>query len=510
MKKTTKIAVGVLIAIGLLAIGLIIANNILEKKIKTGIEDNLKKAQITFDKVDVKLLDRTAEVINPFAEIKGKTLRVDTIQLNDIQIWDYLKNKDIIIGELQISKPEVNFYNFKDKAEDTSAVDRKKKSSEFKNKILVKNVNVRNGSFKIFEKDSSAHRLFANINAVKMEQVRINEKTLKETIPFNYELILLSADSLFYELNEQQELALGDLEIDNNKVTISDFKIMPKYSKSGHQKTISVEKDRYDLSIDTISMEDLNWTVQNDSVKIENPLTRIVHADFRIYRDKLPPDDTSFKPMYSEMIREMPFLINFDSISVSNSYLKYEERVHADREPGVVEFSDLNMQITNFTNVGLNRSDFPKTRVVSNSSFMNGAPLHVDWEFDISDRADQFTISGDMGRLAADQMNKFMKAGLNIEASGEILEMYFNFYGNKNRAQGEMRLEYKDFKVEVLRKDGKRKNKFISALANLIVRNKAQNKKANYKDISYARDTTKSFWNYLWNLLKNGALKSFL
>ena len=99
---------------------------------------------------------------------------------------------------------------------------------------------------------------------------------------------------------------------------------------------------------------------------------------------------------------------------------------------------------------------------------------------------------------------------MNVEAKGEILEMYFNFYGNGTKAAGDMRLAYKNFKVEVLRKDGERKNKFVSALANLIVKKKALNEEANYKDISYTRDKTKSFWNYVWNLVKNGALKAFL
>ena len=510
MKKTTKLAIGILIGIGLLAIGLLFLNNYLEKRIKTGIEDSLKRAQVSFEKVDVKLLDRKAEIINPFAEIKGKTLQVDTIKLNDIHLWDYITRKDVVVGELKISKPVVKFYNFKKESQDSSKTDISQKSSRFKNKILIKKVNVQKGSFEIFEKDSNSHRLFAAINAIKMEQVRINAQTLKETIPFNYDLILLNADSLFYDLNDQHELAVGDLEIDNNKVTIADLKIIPKYSKQEFQKTISKEKDRYELSIDTILLSDLNWSVQNDSLKFENPYTEINRADFRIYRDKLQPDDNSFKPMYSEMIRKMPILIQFDSIRVLNSFLKYEEKIHEDREYGMVEFSDLNMGIENFTNIDLDRENFPKTRVVSNSNFMKGAPLHVDWEFDVSDRSNQFQISGDMGRLSAAQMNAFFKAGMNIEASGEILKMYFNFYGNGNKAQGEMRLEYKDFKVEVLRKDGKRKNKIISGLANLIVRNKAINKEANYKEISYTRDTTKSFWNYVWNLIKNGALKSFL
>lgn len=210
------------------------------------------------------------------------------------------------------------------------------------------------------------------------------------------------------------------------------------------------------------------------------------------------------------MLRNMPILLNLDSIQISNAYLKYEERVKEDREPGMVEFSDLNMSINNITNIDLNRKEFPKTRIKANADFMKTAPLNIDWEFDISNKTDNFQISGSMGRLAASQMNKFMKAGLNVEASGEITDMYFNFYGNEHQAKGEMRLEYKDFKVEVLRSDGERKNKVISALANLIVKNKAQNKKANYKDIRYERDKSKSFWNYLWNLIKNGALKSFL
>ena len=115
-----------------------------------------------------------------------------------------------------------------------------------------------------------------------------------------------------------------------------------------------------------------------------------------------------------------------------------------------------------------------------------------------------------MGGLGAEQMNKFLKPAMNVEAAGKILDMYFNFVGNDYQASGDMRLEYNDFKIEVLQKDGQKKNKVVSALANLIVKNKAINNKASYNEISYTRNQDKSFWNYLWNLIKNGALKTFL
>lgn len=508
MKRTTKFAVGTLATIGILALVLLFLNNHLENKIRQSIENNLRKASGSFEKVDVKLLDRRAEVINPSFVIEGKTLKVDTILLDDLHLWEYIFKKNIIIGDLKISNPVIKVFKFQNKEKDSSAV--KTSSPKFKNKLLIKNVNIHGGSFQIFEKDSSQHRLFTKIRDVKMEQVRINSQTLKETVPFNYDLILLNSDSIFYDLNEQHTLSAGDFVIDNNKVRIKELQINPKYSKAGHQKTITVEKDRYDLKIDSLYMDSFNWSMQNDTLKIQNSLAEIYGAFFYIYRDKLQPDDTSIKPLYSKMIRNMRVLVQLDSINIHNSYIKYEENIHPDRETGVVEFSSLDAQLKNITNINLDRKDFPKTVLTATAKFMKEAPLKVRLEFDISNLNDRFHITGNMGRIAAEHMNKFMKPAMNVQAHGEILDMYFNFYGNDTRGTGDMKLEYNNFKVEVLRKDGRKKNKIISALANLIVQNNTLDKEANYKEISYTRDKTKSFWNYLWNLLKNGALKSFL
>ena len=507
MKRSLKIATGILIGIGVLAIALLVANNILEKKIKTGIEDNLKKANTAFEKVDVKLLDRKAEVINPFIEIKGKTLKVDTIQLNDIHLWDYISNKEIIIGELLISNPAARIYKFKEQKKDSSKTG---KDSGFKNPILIKKVKVNKGDLQIFEKDSSEHRLYAGVNSVNMENVRINQKTLTEAVPFNYELILLDVDSLFYDLDKQHKLALGDLRLDNNKVVIRDLKIIPKYSKAGHQQNTPIEKDRYVLDIDSIRLNNFNWSVQNDSLKFQDSYIQISGVDFEIYRDKLKKDDTSIKPMYSKMIRELPILLQLDSVSIDRAYLKYEENIREERNPGMVEFSNMRVDIQHISNIDLHREDFPRTRVIARANFMGTAPMEVNWNFNISNRNDRFRISGEMGNLAAEQMNKFLTPAMNIEARGEILSMYFDFAGNAYQAEGDMRLEYKDFKIEVLKKDGQNKNKIISAIANVFVKNKALNEKANYKEIKVDRDRTKSFWNYFWNLIKSGALKAFL
>lgn len=507
LKKSNKIALGVLIGIGVLAILLIVANNILESRIKKGIEKNLDSANAVYEKVDVKLLDRSAEVINAAIDIRGKMLKVDTIRLNDIEILEYLTKKNIIIGDLKIANPEVKIFKLQKKDQDSS---NSKKQNSLKNKIRIKSVKVSGGSLKIFEKDSATHRFYSKLRDISMEQVRIDSSSLKESVPFNYDLILLNIDSLYYDLNDLQKLYVGDLVIRNNDVKVADLQLKPKFSRSEHQQNISKETDWYDLEIDSIGISDFTWSLQNDSLKIGNSLTHIDKFNFVIYRDKLQSDDTSIKPLYSEMLRKMPVLLEIDSMSLTNGYLKYEEKIHADREPGTVDFSNMNFQINNISNVGLDRKDFPETMIRAQADFMESASLDVRWSFNIADTQDRFNIRGELGRIAAEQINEFMKPAMNVQAHGEIEDLYFNFSGGPFTAKGDMRLEYKDFKIEVLQKDGQEKNKVVSALANLIVKNKAQNSKANHKDITVDRDRTKSFWNYLWNMIKNGALKAFI
>ncbi|TBW30138.1 hypothetical protein [Gramella sp. KN1008] len=508
MKRSLKIAIGILIGMGLLALALLFLNSYVEGNIKTALENNLDRVNASYKEVDVKLLDRKAEVIQPTFSIRGKTLEVDTISLDNIKLWKYLTSKDIIAGDLNISNPVIRVYNLPKKKEKDSAAP--KKNPQFEKNILLEKVIINGGSFQIFEKDSSRHRLYTSINQIRMQEVRINSGSLKEAVPFNYDLLFFKADSIFYNLDPRHEMTAADFSIANDKVLVRDLRIIPKYSKAGHQKTISVEADRYDLVIDSVSLNNLRWSVQNDTVNVRNSFAEITGVNFNIYRDRTQPDDTTYKPLYSEMIRSLPIKLSIDSLHLNRTFIRYEEFIKEGRDAGIVEFSALSGKIRNITNIGMGDEDFPKTVVTAQARFMRTAPLYVNWEFYINDRSDAFQISGDMGGLPATEMNKFLKPAMNILAEGEVKQMDFNYSGNNNQASGNMKLEYKDFKLEVLRKDGQRKNKVVSAIANLFVKDKTLNEEAEYKDISFTRDKTKSFWNYFWNLIRKGALKTFI
>ncbi|WP_159039903.1 hypothetical protein [Christiangramia fulva] len=507
MKTSKKIAVGVLITLGILALALLILNNIAESKIKKSLEDNLKRARVDYKKVDVKLLARNAEIINPQFHFKNKSIKADTVELKDIHLWEYITHKNLIIDKVDISNPVIKIYpaSTSQKTDSSSAG-----KSKFKNHILLKDLAIQNAVLTIFQKDTSSAKFHTRLTEVRMKDIDVNKTTAKKTIPFSYNLTLLKSDTLFLNLGKRHTLQLASLAIEDSSLVVRDFRIIPKYDKEEFQQHLQTEKDRYDLVIDSIILNDLDWKYENSKFEIKDRLTRIAGVDFKIYRDKLQPDDTTFKPMYSQMIRNLPIKLGMDSVVVRRMYLQYQEKLQNATQPGELQFSNMNAEMANITNIGLQRKDFPKTHIDVRTDFMKTAPVDVDWDFDISDKQDHFQISGSMGRLKAEQINEFLKPAMNVVASGEILDMYFNFYGDDENANGDMRLEYKNFKVKVLQKKSRNKKEIISGLANLLVNNKALNKEANYKDISVKRDKTRSFWNYFWKCIRSGALKQFL
>lgn len=293
-------------------------------------------------------------------------------------------------------------------------------------------------------------------------------------------------------------------------LTVKDIRIIPEYSKTEFDRRITVEKDRFEIKINSVKINDLDWKFENDSLQLTSPVSVISGADIKIYRNKTLPDDTSIKPLYNQMIRELGAKIKFDSLFIDSSQVEYQEKVIDSGSPGKVGFYKLQAEMVNITNIGMGSKNFPKTKIHAKTHFMNEAQLYLNWEFDVRNIEDDFKISGKLARISAESMNSFLKPTINVVVEGEIESLFFNFQGNKYKANGDMRLKYNNFKVEVLRKDGNRKNKLLSGLANLFVKKEANSKQLENKEVEAVRDRTKSFWNFLWLFIRNGALKSFL
>lgn len=291
---------------------------------------------------------------------------------------------------------------------------------------------------------------------------------------------------------------------------VRNLQVIPRYSKTEFQNHIPHELDRYDLQVNEIRMESFLLNPRNDSLVIHNSFVEIDMPILEVYRDKLQPDDPSTKLLYSAQLRNLPIILDIEQMHVNNGSIVYLEKVHEERAPIKVEFNDLSAKVWNLKNHPLQDDVLPDTEVKVKTAFMGDAPLAVDWSFNVADLNESFRISGSFEGLPAGRLNNILEPAMNVRAQGSISYLAFNFEGNDHQALGEMQLRYNDFSVDVLRSDGSERSGLLSAIANIFVSNNPSKDEITQSGLKVERVRDKSFWNFLWLCIREGALGSFL
>ena len=503
MKKSSKAGFIFLAVIAVVLIILFLLGIYAEQQIKKTFDEDLSEI-LTYEELDVSVVNRKVTLTRPEVTFSGNSMEASEVSVDGINYYQYLVNKKIRIGTIQITDPEIVL---RDKEKDSVAEDN---GSEFEEDIVVNFVKIKNGTLRKMEPDTAATDMFLSLKTFRITDVSVNSESMKQKIPFGYDSYNFEVDSLRMELDEQHNFCTGTFIGHDENFSIDDLRIIPKYDKVEFQRHIPYEKDRFELFIKNVSLEDLSWGFENDSLRLDSSLLTIDSGDLEVYRNKLIRDDPRIKTLYSEKLRNLPVKVDVKKVKVQNSKIVYQEKINEGRPPGEVEFYEVDAEIQDLTNIEMGQEDFPRTKINANALFHNETPLEINWEFDVSNETDAFTISGHLEKVSEGAINSFLRPAMNVETRGGIESLYFTYSGNDDAAQGDVQITYKDFKVNILKDDGTEKSSFWSAVANLFISNDAVNDDVKNNDLEVARNKKKSFWNYLWLMVREGALASFI
>ncbi len=365
--------------------------------------------------------------------------------------------------------------------------------------LKVKNITLKNSNLSIDRKVNplSFNNLYANIQDIEM-----NSESIKKNVPlivgdYSFSTKNFSYKSKFYTFTA------GLVKFQNNNFMLNNFNMKPNYSRSQFIKMIPVEKDLYTISANQISGNGKwNLASTNKFLTAENVVLNGMNAN--IFRSKIPNDDPSIKPMYSELLRKINFPVLVKNLNIKNSVLVYEEDTKQSDGPGKLTFSNLNLNLKNLNSA---KKGLP-TLVPINIQclFMGSSPMNVKWSFDTTSLSDNFLIYGNISDLPAPHINAFVEPYLNIRTTGHISNLDFSYHGNKNGLDGTMKMQHENLKVEILKKTG-RKDKLLSAVANLIMKKNTKNLPESAVVDDVKRDPTKSFFNLFWKGTEEGLKK---
>jgi len=433
--------------------------------------------------------------------------KIKNIEVKDFSVWGILFDDKIEAESITINTPEIVLYE-KDEKVDNSEKVRSGVVKPFRQIVSVENIFLKNGNVKILKSKNNKPTLSAaNIN-VSLEGIVVTDAILKRTIPFSFEKYAFSCDSIYYKANPNYHIKAKEIKTENTGLSLKDFAYVPDIGRTAFVKNLAKEKDLYDLKAASVEIKNMDAGYKDEKIFFNAGSIILDKVTADIYRSKMPEDDLTKKPLYNKLLRDMKFPLKLDTLSIRNSLLVYEEEINFEKGPGVITFNKFNLTATNLQS-GFGQKKMDDLKIKINCVFMNSSPMKVDWKLNVLDKSDGFNIKGSILKFDTRKLVSFSKPYMNIKQEGMFDEVYFNIVGNDINSKGDFALKYRDLKVSIYKKkDPEKKNKLVSAVANLLVKNDSDGKTKNTK-VEVTRIPEKSFYNFFWLNIMEG-LKEIL
>ncbi len=504
MTKTIKILLtGFLIVLGGFIIFTLLINRSINNKISNFLDNRLPSnitqshSNMNIDSFagTVTLSDVLVKLANKSDTITHTIVKLDQLIIEDVSYWDYLVNDVIRIEDIKLKSPNITYY--KDKVTLNKEISRQAPITLYK-PIIIDELSIDNSTLKIIEKDKDSILLYAANATIELDDLKISKETLLKKIPVDYNKYEVQADSVFVKISPYENLTVGAIKIKDKNALFNNLHLKTKYSRKTLSKMIANERDHVALLIEKIDINDIDFGFNNkDKFFVKSPLITIKKPVATMFRDKLVTDDLKTKKLYSKLLRETKIDLTIDKVDINNGALTYTERVKEDNSGGTIDFKNLYASINNASNTYASPL---KTVINIDAQFMQHTPLKANWTFDINDTNDQFLFKAELGKMVASDLNTFMKPNLKVQLEGVTNKTYLTISGTNTASQIDMKLSYNNFKVNILNKRGNKKNRFLSAIANVFIKKNSDTEPGGFREGTgtATRDRSKSFFNYLW------------
>jgi len=463
---------------------------------------------ISFKKLKVSLLDRNIfadeVLIVPRAALSDDTnksgvhTKVRRIEVRDFKFWNVLFSDKLKARSITFDQPESIYYK-----NDVKKDLRKSAFVTFEKMITVSDVFLRRGDLKMIDVKNGKVLLSVKNISLDLDGILINERVLNNKIPFEFADYDLACDSVSYHPNPFYRIGIQKITATKTDLNLHHLKVLPKYSRRAFTARIPKEKDLYTLLCKSVAVTQINWGFKHEDFFFHCDAIAVNHAAANIYRSKAPADNTHKKYLYSKLLRDLKFDLKVDTLKVRNSIIEYEEEKSAKTGPGKLSFGNFTLTATDICS-GFNREKKPDLKINIQCRFMNASPLHANWRFNVMDRSDRFHINGTLTNFNTEMIEPFTKPYMNLETSGILDEVHFNFTGNDKRNTGNFSVKYDDLKLTIFRKKNpEKKNRFLTFLAKIFVK---KNTKGRVKEayVEVERIPEKSFYNLLWRSAEKG------
>ncbi len=487
---------------------------------------SVKNIHFTVDSTRLESLIRDGKRPSDIFDVRLKALGIDGIDL-----MEFISNGKINLNTLYIKGPELEVYHTKKdslaQSKDTASMMTlyRRVSKDLKqlsiNKVVIEHMSV---SLHNRDRKDRVRTTVLNDVSIYFDDILVDSTSQSDSTRFLYakdanitthNLQLRSGDSMYFFIFDS--IGLNAL---SKKAAVNGFYVKPRVQKEEFSRVHKYVKDRYDVNFQKVAFNKIDWwnIVLNESFDAEE--MEITKGEVHIYCDRrlLPNEKSKVGNYPHQLIKKISIPVNIDTIRFNDIDVIYEEFNPKADESGKLVFYNINAAVNNVTNDPELISRNPVMRIDARGSLMNAGTLSAVFNFDLS-RSDKgvFSVDAYLSKTDLKRLNKVTEPiGLFKSEEGVADRMDIHLSGDNYNMAGNIRFEYHDLKISLLKKDEDdnndlKKQGLLSFVANNFILksdNPQKNKKVRTETMSFQRDINKSFFNFIWKTTLIGIMKT--
>lgn len=435
---------------------------------------NGSELSITFSNIKI-TTDTTHEYRNKYPVI---FFNGDELKVEGLSAWSFIFAKNVNLENLVLVNGDLDIHLIQ---KDSMYVEQKKKKQSKLSNLNIEWFELQNVNLNYWSKNMD-HKKMVEVQNVnfKLQTLNLNMKQLDNvTHELHFEQVYLGFDHLkFNPTKGIFSYQLDSLRMDYEQQALNIYNVQTVANSDQIEYTsgLPYAKMMVDVDVPHLSITNLNYDelIKNSTLKANS----ISLNEFKISLFKnnhVKTDTEKYQSLIQDIMLELPIDLNINTIHLDKGDLTIDllskKRTKTSSE---LELSNIS-GVINHVVADTTSSTPMEFRLIAN--IQEAGILNFNMDFDFSSPTMEHHFWGTLHQMPLKSWNGFLFNFANIKfKEGEVKSLKFDGLANRDKTWGEVEFLYNDLKIELSARDDKRfglfkKKKFITSLANTIIRN---------------------------------------
>lgn len=345
------------------------------------------------------------------------------------------------------------------------------------------------------------------LESAKLNNLSVSSATLlnpRELIRQNTTFRIQSVTGSYYDAADRFQWYNTAYDKNTRIFTTDSFCYRPVNDREAFIAKAQYQTDYILAKTGAITVGPLNIDTYIKDTVLEMGVVNITNGFMYDYRDKRQPREPGIiRSLPVNLLKKIPVHLQIDTVKLNNAYVEYEEVNEKTNAAGKIAVTKLNGRITHLRNYNLLATDSLHIRA---NAFLEGKLFtKLDLKESYTDPLGGFLMTVQMGAADLTILNPILKPLASAELrSGQLDSMTMWVTGREALAFGEMKMVYRDFKINVINTNNKKRG-VISFFVNSLVKNKNTEKMGT---VFFERLRDRSAINYLVKITLSGVSSS--